>query len=350
VKKNLLTLALKALSLLRKKFYSTLFKLSPFLLLALRKCQTSGTTSLLFHEYMIAEYSKSNGRLHDKLFKNLCYEPTDYLSSLVLSELEKCIASGVLSPSLNLSVGSGLSELKALKQSYIQDGYIIFPYSLNSSFVERIVESLTTSAKVSFTCRSLTDTISGSFGFSSLPSSAIVAQVRLSGISNSIEDMFVAHGLECLDSLYEILSRYLMESKLALKKHSSAWWSYPSVSASSECAQLFHFDCDSLKWIKYFSYLSDVGDINGPHVAVTCTHLPGRKSAELMKRGYARISDDEIITSLNSDQQLVEYCYPRGTIIIADTRCWHKGTAVKQGERIMMDHVYLSHSLSHKII
>ena len=102
----------------------------------------------------------------------------------------------------------------------------------------------------------------------------------------------------------------------------------------AEAAQQFHFDIDSNKWLKIFVYLTDVDDSNGPHTAVYRTHKPGSKSPELLKRGYARISDidihqyhPEFITRITGDA---------GTIIIGDTRCFHKGTPVIDGLREML--------------
>ena len=42
--------------------------------------------------------------------------------------------------------------------------------------------------------------------------------------------------------------------------------------ASSEAAQLFHFDMDRIRFLKVFIYLTDVGTENGPHVYVRGSH------------------------------------------------------------------------------
>ena len=69
-----------------------------------------------------------------------------------------------------------------------------------------------------------------------------------------------------------------------------------------------------------------------------------------MTHKMQRHDDDEVLTTLRPDQQEVEYNLNRGSIIIADTRCWHKGSLVQNGQRIMMDHVYLAHQLSRNVV
>ena len=140
-----------------------------------------------------------------------------------------------------------------------------------------------------------------------------------------------------------------MDSKQAIKKDISAWWTFPSPSASSECAQLYHFDCDSLKWVKFFIYLSDVDNLNGPHMSIKRTHIPGSKSQKLLNKGYVRHSDNDILRTLSPGQQEVEYSLKRGSIFAADTRCWHKGKPVQKQYRIILELVYLSHQLSREI-
>lgn len=52
------------------------------------------------------------------------------------------------------------------------------------------------------------------------------------------------------------------------------WWSAPhSNKASSEAAQLYHFDMDHLKFLKFFIYLTDVDEHNGPHCYVRKSHI-----------------------------------------------------------------------------
>ena len=62
------------------------------------------------------------------------------------------------------------------------------------------------------------------------------------------------------------------------------WWSTSfGRTASSEVAQLFHFDMDRLKFLKFFIYLTDVTPENGPHVYVAKSHTRGGKPDTLWR-------------------------------------------------------------------
>jgi Phytanoyl-CoA dioxygenase (PhyH) len=113
----------------------------------------------------------------------------------------------------------------------------------------------------------------------------------------------------------------------------SLWWSTPLLQgqASSESAQLYHWDGDAIKFINFFVYLTDVTSENGPHCYVQRSHLS--KPASLLRDG--RFSDAEIDQQYPSDSR-VEILGSRGTIVAADTRGFHKGKPVLSGERLML--------------
>ena len=108
------------------------------------------------------------------------------------------------------------------------------------------------------------------------------------------------------------------------------WWSRPfHGKASSEAAQLYHFDMDRIKFIKFFFYLTDVTPESGPHCYVRGSSK--RKPAAILRDG--RIPDEEICRHY-PPEDLVEICGERGSIIAVDTRGWHKGKALTEGERL----------------
>ena len=115
------------------------------------------------------------------------------------------------------------------------------------------------------------------------------------------------------------------------------WWSTPiSKTACSESAQLYHFDMDRIKWLKFFIYLTDVNTDNGPHCYISGSHRIGGKPKELLKRGYARIPDEDI-EKFYSKEDLIEVTGYRGTIIAGDTSGFHKGKPLKIGERLILE-------------
>jgi hypothetical protein len=113
----------------------------------------------------------------------------------------------------------------------------------------------------------------------------------------------------------------------------SLWWSnanFENVSKSS-AAQLYHVDMDTIKWVKFFFYLTDVTSENGPHCYIATSHRTAPK--EVYREG--RILDEEI-TQHFKPEDIKEITGPQGTMIAADTMGLHKGKALEKGERLMM--------------
>ena len=114
------------------------------------------------------------------------------------------------------------------------------------------------------------------------------------------------------------------------------WWSTSFLKGpSSEAAQLFHFDMDRIKFLKFFFYLTDVSTDTGPHVYVRGSHR--HKPGPLRKDG--RIPDDEI-ARFYQPSDIVEITGPRGTIIAADTRGFHKGKPPVRSDRLVLEIEY----------
>lgn len=115
----------------------------------------------------------------------------------------------------------------------------------------------------------------------------------------------------------------------------SAWWTVPAKDKDDSYAQDYHFDMDTVRWIKVFIYLSDVTPKNGPHCFIQGTHLAGKIPFSLRKKGYSRLTDDEVFKHF-SKQAEIEFSGPKGTIIFEDTRGLHKGQPVVEGSRLIL--------------
>jgi Phytanoyl-CoA dioxygenase (PhyH) len=114
------------------------------------------------------------------------------------------------------------------------------------------------------------------------------------------------------------------------------WWSPPYGSTpSSEAAQLFHFDMDRFKFVKFFVYLTDVDQSHGPHVYVRSSHI--RKPKAVRRDG--RIPDEDIVRQY-SQEGIVEITGERGTLLAVDTRGFHKGKAPESGDRLLFQVEY----------
>jgi hypothetical protein len=129
----------------------------------------------------------------------------------------------------------------------------------------------------------------------------------------------------------------------------SMWWSTAfGGKADSEAAQLFHFDMDRIKWIKVFIYLTDVTPDNGPHYFVEGSHRTGAIPKALLKKGYTRHQDEDIASHF-AMEKILEFCAPRGTILIEDTRGLHKGQHIKHGHRLMLQFQFSNSRFGAKI-
>ena len=90
-------------------------------------------------------------------------------------------------------------------------------------------------------------------------------------------------------------------------------------------AQLYHFDLDRPKWLKFFIYLNDVESLDhGPHSYIKKTHKVFSKPYKILIKRYQRISDKEIFAYYNQSNEHVIYG-KAGTLAIGDTLAFHKG-------------------------
>jgi hypothetical protein len=117
------------------------------------------------------------------------------------------------------------------------------------------------------------------------------------------------------------------------------WWSqnFENLNVSKSVkeqlkdssAQMFHFDMDRLKFLKFFVYLTDVNTSTGPHVYVKKTN---RKIPKYI-RSDGRFNDEYIFEF--DGENIVEINGAAGTIIAVDTRGLHKGKELESGERLI---------------
>lgn len=126
----------------------------------------------------------------------------------------------------------------------------------------------------------------------------------------------------------------------------TAWYSFPATRPSHQAAQLFHFDLDRVKWLKVFFLLTDQDDRTGAHVFIPGTHRDGGIGTPLLKRGYARLEDDEVAAvHPRSTWKTMEGL--SGTILFEDTRGLHKGMNLIEGHRLMLQFEYCQSLFGH---
>lgn len=115
------------------------------------------------------------------------------------------------------------------------------------------------------------------------------------------------------------------------------WWSNPVSNLPNKyqfnykdySAQMFHYDFDRMKTLKFFIYLTDVDEKNGPHVFVKGSH--NKPSFFITKDG--RYDDNLIISKYGDD--VIHLKGKKGIIMAVDTRGLHKGMELIEGERLV---------------
>ena len=175
---------------------------------------------------------------------------------------------------------------------------------------------------------------------------------------NTEKDKFKFNPNEPKAVLYEVDSEYLINQKIIqqilLKDElisfgrdyfrSEPFFDHVSLSvttnykkiADSSAAQLYHFDLDRPKWLKFLTYVNDVDLNNGPHCFIKKTHKKEFMPFKIRSKGYVRLKEnDNNITKLKKNE--ITITAKSGTAIIEDTKGLHKGSVVKDGYRILLN-------------
>ncbi|MGX7668337.1 phytanoyl-CoA dioxygenase family protein [Flavobacterium pedocola] len=118
------------------------------------------------------------------------------------------------------------------------------------------------------------------------------------------------------------------------------WWSAPFNGVGKNgAAQMYHFDLDRIKFLKFFFYITDVDADTGPHCYVKGSHLDLPK--QINRDG--RFEDQEI-EKVYGSENLIEITGKKGSIIAVDTRGFHKGKELLKGKRLLFQ-IQFSNSL-----
>jgi hypothetical protein len=278
----------------------------------------TGVTSDQTQSSLVNAYCNSSGLFHEMMHRILFQTPNDRIAG---------------KPPVSEHFGNvDEKTVKAILAELDETGYCVLPFKLPMATVEAIRAQ---SRPMAYALRerlneSVPKSVSGIDPAN--PPSCVAAYAENKAV--------LANPL--LGSLMnDPLIRYLASSHMrsdAQSIDSTLWYSFPSKSPSSESAQLFHFDLDTLQWLKVFYYLTDVTADSGPHTYVKGTHKPGVKDPRLLGKGYARITDEEMEASHPGKR--VTITGAAGTIILGDTRCFHKGTHLKSGNRLIFSPIY----------
>lgn len=127
-------------------------------------------------------------------------------------------------------------------------------------------------------------------------------------------------------------------------------WHTFATQAKARESQLWHRDREDYFILKVFVYLSDVDDGAGPFTYAVGSHLKGklRREPAYALEGNVKRSDDSQMAEIVSPERWVKAAGPKGTIVFADTRGYHKGGLARERDRIMYTCMFTSHASQSK--
>jgi hypothetical protein len=282
-------------------------------LVGLISYRKTGITPAASHGALIRSYENTAGLFQEMLHRAL-FDASSASRGAVQSKLFGTVGENVV----NAMVG----DLR-------NDGYCVLPFKVSPVLVDTLKkESLGYSYKLKGGSES--KTISG------IDPNNPPDCVSASAVPDSVTSSSALQEINEDHLFVEIASQYLGTPVSAID--SSFWYTFANGVPSSDSAQLFHYDLDTIRWIKVFIYLSDVDRNRGPHEYVVASHLATNKPPKIMVRNYARVSDEEIDTFFPGRRRSL--LGEAGTVIIGDTRCFHKGNAVDEKYRLIYSPIY----------
>lgn len=132
-------------------------------------------------------------------------------------------------------------------------------------------------------------------------------------------------------------------------RYYNVWHTFASQGEARE-SQLWHYDREDRYILKLFAYLSDVTKGAGPFTYAPGTHQKKRiyREPEYILEGGVKRSSDEQMAEVVPSARWQECTGPRGTIVFADTRGYHKGGMARDRDRLMYTCMFTSQASQSK--
>lgn len=199
-------------------------------------------------------------------------------------------------------------------------GYYIFDHKLDKNVCDKILEH---AKKFKYFNKIANKTIDGINLQNPIATTHwIIDQTNIVNIPE-IQDLITD------PTILTICQNYL--KSIPINSQTNLWYSVKYDKIKDQ-TQKFHQDYDDVKFIKLFIYLSDVTKKNGPH-----TYIKSSRTNRITPKDYKvskRLEDNYVQKIYKND--IVEFTGEQGTIIFEDTNGFHKGKAVDEGYRIIL--------------
>ncbi|MDX2030638.1 MAG: hypothetical protein SF339_08210 [Blastocatellia bacterium] len=121
-------------------------------------------------------------------------------------------------------------------------------------------------------------------------------------------------------------------------------WHTLTTEGEARESQLWHFDREDHLILKLFVYFSDIDEGAGPFTYAPGTHPKGtirRHPGSFLENGVVRARDEEMARVV-PQRDWVRAIGPKGTILFADTRGYHKGGLARTRDRILYTCLFTS--------
>lgn len=200
-----------------------------------------------------------------------------------------------------------------------RDGVAMMPGFLTGVQAARLRELLETHV-----CVDPWKPASGRFRFDAAPANTHVADIPTAATIAALHEIALDPRLLRLATAYFGCRPYLDSVQ--------AWWSL-SGNEQPEEAENFHRDNDSIRFLKFFLYLTDVTEGHGPHKFVVGSHREGK----LLER--RRYRDEEVVAAFGAER-VRTMTGVSGDAFIEDTWGMHKGQLPLTGRRLLVQFRY----------
>ncbi|MEX0267623.1 hypothetical protein AB3R30_00635 [Leptolyngbyaceae cyanobacterium UHCC 1019] len=140
--------------------------------------------------------------------------------------------------------------------------------------------------------------------------------------------------------LLAIAAKFLGASPICIG--SELLWSFPAPSTLKEQtnqAQVFHYDLDDYRSIKFFFYINAVDASGGPHVCIAGTHRYKTLLHQLLGQRCAAIPDQQLIAQYGSEN-VITFCGEAGFGFAEDPCCFHKASPPDENVRLLLQVQY----------
>lgn len=210
---------------------------------------------------------------------------------------------------------AALGDETQADRDLVRDGVTFLPGYLSPDQAAQLLELIS-----GFECQDPWKPERGMFRLADAPDGTHVADVPAAPTLKALHDIAFDERLIGMATRYFGCRPYVDSIQ--------AWWSLPGNSEPEE-AENFHRDNDSVRFLKFFVYLTDVGDGDGPHSFVKGSHTIPKA---LDRR---RLTNEEVENTFGRDR-ILSIKGRAGDAFMEDTFGVHKGQLPKTGTRLLM--------------